>query len=104
MLYSVCLGDLHSKLMFIQPGRGFIKHVNFCRASMKTGNILLSLRNSLETFIKICQHPVFSPFIRKSQSSCTRLHKDTSVEVVESMLDDYEDEHDFVHIIQKLPE
>ena len=58
---------------------------------------LLYIGYSLKTFVKICRQHVFSLCVREVQLSCARSREDTSTEVVASMLEAYEDHHDFVH-------
>lgn len=65
-------------------------------------NFLLCIRCSQETCIEICQYSIFDSSIGEVQLSCARFHKHTSAPVVESLLEDYEDGHEFVHGIRRL--
>jgi hypothetical protein len=67
-----------------------------------TDVLLLYNKYSLETFVKISQHPVFGPSIRKIQLSCARYDKDDFYITVDDMKATCDGHREFAEVIQLL--
>lgn len=66
---------------------------------------LLYNRYSLETFVKICQHHIFGPSIRRVQLSSARFKKNHFYETVGDLMEDeYNTHSEFSDLIQRLAE
>lgn len=67
-----------------------------------TDVLLLCNNYSLETFVKICQHPVFGPSIQRVQLSCARCDEQNFCEVVDDIKNKCSGPGQFVENIQSL--
>lgn len=67
-----------------------------------TDVLLLWTKYSLENFVKICQHPIFGPSIRRIQLSCARYEENDLEDSVRELLDQGHARSDFVEKIQQL--
>jgi hypothetical protein len=67
-----------------------------------TDVLLLWSKYSLETFVKICQHPVFGSSIRRIQLSCARYSEGEFEESVQELLDENPGRCELVVMIQEL--
>jgi hypothetical protein len=54
-----------------------------------TDVLLLWNKYSLETFVEICQHPIFGPSVRTIQLSCARYEEDDFYESVRELMDSH---------------
>jgi len=64
---------------------------------------LLYNKYSLETFVKICQHPIFRPSIRRVQLSSARYDEENFYDTVEDLMEGRDHHHSsFSEMIQRL--
>jgi hypothetical protein len=69
-----------------------------------TDVLLLWSKYSLETFVKICQHPVFGSSIRKVQLSCARYEEAEFEDSVQELLGQNHERCELLRMIQQLGE